>query len=209
MTAVLIADDHPVVLEGLAALLRGTIYSVVVRCTSGQDVLRALDSVGIDIFLLDLNMPRPNGLELVRDLRIRGLAQRAVLLTSSLTQEQLTEALELGVGGLVLKESAARQLLRCLETVETGEQWIDPELTRRFVRGPFLGSGSKDRNEGLTSRELEVLKLVATGSRNKEIGRTLSLTEGTVKTYLHSIYQKLEVSNRIEMVNAARKKGLL
>jgi DNA-binding NarL/FixJ family response regulator len=210
MTAVIIADDHPVVLEGIAALLGGTKYSVVARCAGGQDVLRALDNVAVDILVLDLNMPRPNGIELLRDLETRGLAGRSVLLTSSLTPEQLTEVLGLGVGGLVLKESAARQLLRCLEAVEAGEQWLDPELTRRLVGGSLLPQPSTtDRNGGVTSRELEVLKLAAEGSRNKEIGRALGLTEGTVKMYLHSVYQKLGVTNRMEMVNVARQQGLL
>lgn len=210
MTTVLIADDHPIVLEGIAALLGGTKYTVPVRCAGGQDVLRALDSEAPDILLLDLNMPRPNGIELLRDLQTRGLAGKTVLLTSSLTSEQLTEALGLGVGGLVLKESAARQLIRCLEAVETGEQWLDPELTRRLVGGGLSPqSSTTDKNGGLTPRELEVLKLAAEGDRNKEIGRALGLTEGTIKMYLHSIYQKLGVTNRMEMVNMARQQGLL
>lgn len=210
MTAVLIADDHPVVLEGIAALLGGTKYSVVARCADGQDVLRALESNVLDILVLDINMPRPNGIELLRDLETRGLAAKTVLLTSSLTSEQLTEVLGLGVGGLVLKESAARQLLRCLEAVEMGEQWLDPELTRRLIGGGLSPQGSTaGRNGGLTAREMEVLKLAAEGNRNKEIGRALGLTEGTVKMYLHSIYQKLGVTNRMEMVNAARQQGLL
>ena len=210
MTAVLIADDHPVVLEGLAALLMGTKYSVVSRSAGGQDVLRALESSTPDILVLDLNMPRPNGIELLRHLQSRGVAGRTVLLTSSLTPEQLTEALELGVGGLVLKESAARQLLHCLDAVEMGEQWLDPALTRRLIRGGLSSEGRASEGDGgLSPRELEVLRIAAKGSRNKEIGRDLGLTEGTVKMYLHSIYQKLGVANRMEMANAARQRGLL
>ena len=210
MTEVLIADDHPIVLEGLASLLIGTRFSVAFRCKGGEDVLRTLEGGAPDILVLDINMPRPNGIELLRDLAARGLAGRTVLLTSSLTPEQLTDALGLGVGGLVLKESAARQFLRCLETVEMEEQWVDPELTRRLVGGGLSSQGGgAGQNGGLTGREMDVLKLAAVGSRNKEIGRTLSITEGTVKMYLHSIYQKLNVTNRMEMVNAAREKGLL
>ena len=210
MTAVLIADDHPIVLEGLASLLIGTKFAVAFRCTGGEEVLRTLESGVPDILVLDINMPRPDGIELLRILEARGLAARTVLLTSSLSPEQMAEALGLGVGGLVLKESAARQFLRCLEAVETGEQWLDPELTRRLVgAGRTTPSGTEERNGGLTSRELEVLKLAASGSRNKEIGRSLGLTEGTVKMYLHAVYQKLSVANRMEMVNAAREKGLL
>lgn len=210
MPSVLIADDHPVVLEGIAALLSGSGFSEIVRCASGQDVLRALEDAPVDLFVMDINMPPPTGLDLLRELHGRGLAGRTVLLTSSLTSEQLTEALGLGVGGLVLKESAARQLLRCIEAVELGEQWLDPELTRRLVTSSLAPqSGTARPSGGLTARELEVLKRAATGSRNKEIGRELGLTEGTVKMYLHSIYQKLGVSNRMEMVNAARQRRLL
>jgi two-component system, NarL family, nitrate/nitrite response regulator NarL len=210
MTTVLIADDHPVVLEGLASLLIGTKYTVSFRCTGGQDVLRALHNGTPDILVLDINMPQPNGIELLRSLKTRDLAGRTVLLTSSLTPEQLAEVLTLGVGGLALKESAARQFLRCLEAVEVGEQWLDPELTRRLVGNSLPSQVSPaDRRAGLTSRELDVLKLAAAGNRNKEIGRALTLTEGTVKMYLHSIYHKLNVTNRMEMVNAARQRGLL
>ncbi|TNC63580.1 response regulator transcription factor [Rubellimicrobium roseum] len=210
MTTVLIADDHPIVLEGLASLLIGTKFHVAFRCTSGQDVLRALEIGTPDIVVLDVNMPGPNGIELLGDLKVRGLSEKTVLLTSSLSPEQLTEALSFRVGGLVLKESAARQFLRCLEAVEMGEQWLDPELTRRLVNGNFSSQGSvTGMNGSLTKRELDVLRLAAAGSRNKEIGRALGITEGTVKMYLHSIYQKLGVTNRMEMVNVARQRALL
>lgn len=210
MTAVLIADDHPVVLEGLAALLTGTRFTVICRCANGQEVLRVLEDGHPDLLVLDLNMPAPNGLLLLRHLQTIGLANRTLLLTSSLSPEELAEALNFGVGGLVLKESAARLLLRCLDAMDQGEQWLDPEVTRRLVvRGPSLRGGSADRPGGLTAREIDVLRLAATGSRNKEIARDLGLTEGTVKAYLHSIYQKLNVANRMEMVNAGREGGLI
>lgn len=210
MTSVLIADDHPIVLEGLVSLLIGTTFAVTSRCRGGVEVLQTLERAIPDVLVLDLNMPRPNGIELLRLLEPRGLSGRTVLLTSNLSSEQLTEALDLGVGGLVLKESAARQFLRCLEAVEAGEPWLDPELTRRLVRAPLSPQTPRDDvNRGLTSRELDVLRHAAEGSRNKEIGRALGLTEGTIKMYLHSIYQKLGVTNRMEMVNVARRQRLL
>jgi two-component system nitrate/nitrite response regulator NarL len=156
------------------------------------------------------NMPPPNGLMLLQNIRRKDIASKSVLLTSSLSSDDLAQALKLGVGGIVLKESAARLLVRCLESVFRGEQWLDPELTRRLVG--LNGSAQKQDGRppsGLTPRELEVLRLAAKGNRNKEIGRALDITEGTVKMYLHSVYQKLEVTNRMEMVNSARMLNLL
>jgi two-component system, NarL family, nitrate/nitrite response regulator NarL len=210
MTDVLIADDHPVVLEGLAALLSGTRFNVTSRCANGQEVLRALESGRPDLLVLDINMPPPSGLALLKDLQGRGLAARTVLLTSNLSNSELAEALELGAGGLVLKESAARRLLQCLDTVDQGDPWFDPDVMRRLANAkPSPWPRSETRPGDLTVRELDVLRLTATGSRNKDIGVALGITDGTVKMYLHSIYQKLGVSNRVEMVNTARANGLL
>lgn len=209
MTRVLIADDHPIVLEGIVAMLRGTDYEVMARCTGGDEVLAALAKAEPDIALLDVSMPAPTGTEILRRLKEEGKDTKVVLLTSSLDDALLLDAIRLGVDGIVLKESAPRQLIQCLDSVRAGDRWLDPQVTRRAIDAAIaLREAPEAGYSPLTARELEVTRLLARGLRNKEIAFELGITEGTVKAYLHSIYNKLEVSTRVELTNAARARGL-
>ncbi|HEX2256487.1 MAG TPA: response regulator transcription factor [Afifellaceae bacterium] len=210
MTTVLIADDHPIVLEGLVALLQDSAYAVVARCVSGDEVIEALQRESPDILVLDLMMPGVDGLEIARRHKNEDRPGRIVLLTSSIDADQVAEAIRIGVRGLVLKESAPRQLVQCLDSVRVGDEWIDPQIARlavSYAAGPRqsqLGS-----HVSLTPRELEVTRLVVRGLRNREIGEELAITEGTVKMYLHNVYEKLEVKSRMELAFLARSKGLV
>ncbi len=210
MKRILIADDHPIFLEGLSGLLEGSGYEVVARCSTGAEVLKLLEWEPPDLLLLDVNMPPPNGLEILRSVREGQMSVKIVLLTSSLDDVQTMEAIELGVDGLVLKESAPRQLVQCFHAVRDGDQWFDPQIARRVLdaslskRAPLAPSANS-----LTNRELQVTRLVAAGLRNKEIGGELRIGEGTVKMYLHSIYEKTGVASRVELCNLARAKGWL
>src|ERR1700746_3146109 len=112
-----IADDHPIVLEGLAALLQNAGYVVVARCTDGAQVLQALTKHEPDIILLDVQMPGPTGIEILRHVKTQGLPTRVVLLSSSINNAQALEAVRLGADGLMLKEAAARDLLECVRKV--------------------------------------------------------------------------------------------
>jgi two-component system, NarL family, nitrate/nitrite response regulator NarL len=208
-TTVLIADDHPIVLEGLVALLQGSAYSVIARCTSGAEVVEALQHVGPDILVLDIHMPAPDGLEIARALKQRGHPARIVFLTSDLADCEIVEAMRLGIVGIVLKEAAAQQFVTCLDTVRSGRQWFDPEIARRALNTALWQAPAVQVAERLTPRELDVARLVARGLRNKEVARELAITEGTVKMYLHNIYEKLNVASRVELANAARDQGLL
>ncbi|WP_370158807.1 response regulator [Limimaricola soesokkakensis] len=213
MKRALIADDHPVVLAGVEALLTQGSYAVVARCASGEDVLRAVIAEDPDLLVLDLNMPPPSGLELLNLPAMRDYVPRTVLLTSELSPNELNTALQAGIGGLVLKESAAQLLLQCLNAVSGGVQWVDPQVTKQLLRQSCTSQAKVEKRRPaatvFTPREREVVELAAQGSRNKEIGRALGLTEGTVKAYLHSASRKLQASNRMELVNAARQGRML
>ena len=206
---ILIADDHPIVLEGLVALLEASGHSVIARCASGPEVLEALQRLQPDILLLDLNMPAPDGLEIARSLTEPARRAGIVLLTSTLDDSQIAQAVRLGVGGIVLKESASQQLIACLDAVRSGRQWFDPEVAKRAISARGPDDPTSRPAERLTPRELDVARLVARGLRNKEVARQLSITEGTVKMYLHSIYEKLNIGSRLELANIARERRLL
>ncbi len=205
MTRVLIADDHPIVLEGLAALLAGAGHEVVARCRAGDEVPAALERCRPELLLLDVHMPGEDGLQLLR--RLAAMAPpwmpRVVLLTSSVTDAQAAEALRLGVGGVALKETSPEQLLECVRQVAAGRRWVDRELGRRAVEAAARGEDKKHQDL-LTPREVEVADLVLQGLRNRQIGERLGITEGTVKIYLHTIYQKLGISSRLELARRLR-----
>ena len=204
---VLIADDHPILLEGLAALLESAGHEVVARCTRAEEVPEALERSGPELLLLDIHMPGEGGLGLLR--RLATLAQpraaRVVLLTSDLTDEQAMEAISLGADGLVLKESPPELLLECIREVTFGCRWVDRGIEHRVPYAIADRPTEVGQQDSLTRREAEVATLVLQGLRNKQIAERLEITEGTVKVYLHTIYQKLGVSSRLGL--AARIRG--
>ena len=211
MSTILIADDHPIVLEGLVALFRHSDIEVVGRCRSGAEVMAQLDqgARAPEILLLDVHMPPPGGIAILGRLKAEDHPAKVILLTSSMNDGQTLEAVRLGADGIILKESAPEQLLICIETVRGGGRWFDTEVTRRAVGEAASAAAPDDPNKLLTPREREVVRLVARGLRNKEIARELGITEGTVKMYLHTVYEKLAVASRVELSNAARDRGLL
>jgi two-component system nitrate/nitrite response regulator NarP len=152
-----------------------------------------------DILLLDVLMPRRSGIDVLRALRSRGDNHPVVLLTASLNDKLLLEAIKLGVNGIVLKESAQEQLLECLTAVQAGRRWIEQDLMQRALQLATEGAAAEDPLAAVTTRERAVIELVAQGLRNREIAQELGMTEGTIKVYLHRIYEKLQVSNRTEL----------
>jgi two-component system nitrate/nitrite response regulator NarP len=200
MTRILLADDHPVVMAGIEMLLQGTGYQVVGKAVNGANALDLLPSVNPDILLMDVQMPQRTGLDVLRILRSRGDTRRVVLLTASLNDTRLLEAMQLGVNGIVLKDGAEELLLKCLDVVRNGRRWIDRQLLERALDRTLTPAGAEpDPMLALSARERAVVQLVAQGLRNKEIAAELNLTEGTVKVYLHKIYERLGVSNRTEL----------
>ena len=206
----ILADDHPLVLNGLYhLLLEHPGFEVLERCSSGAEAVAAVHRHKPDILVLDLLMPGKDGLEVARDLNAAGNPPRIVLLTAQLHENQLIEALQLGVRGFVLKEMATKLLVECLRRVHQGGQWLEKDsanramekLVRREARGREIATL-------LTPREIEVMKMVAKGLSNKEIGGRLFIAEGTVKIHLHNVYEKLGINRRAELVRLADDYGL-
>lgn len=204
----ILADDHPIVLDGLEQLFRvEPEFQVVARCRDGEEVLRELRAQQPDVLVLDIRMPRRDGLEVLRSIRMEGLKARVVLLTAALEEEQLVEALRMGVGGVVLKEMAPHLLIEAVKEVHSGGSWLDRGSVSRVVTKLLDQEGGRDDHQ-LTPRELEVVRMVSRGLRNRAIAEQLGISEGTVKIHLHNIYQKLGIDGRLELAVYAQAKGL-
>jgi two-component system nitrate/nitrite response regulator NarP len=205
LTRVLIADDHPIMLSGIRSILDGSEFQVVATATNGAAALEEIARTAPDILLLDLRMPELDGMDVLRTLRNRGDRRAVILLTAELEDDNLVEAIQLGVEGILLKDGAQNLLLNCLGKVASGGRWIDKSLLERALEATMRDSRAQPSpSETLTQREKAIVSLVARGLRNKEVASELDLTEGTVKVYLYRIYEKLGVTNRTELALYAR-----
>ena len=203
--SIVVADDHPMLLDGIVGLLVAAGHDVKARCLDGQQALDAIKLHEPDIAILDVHMPNLSGLDLLRDARRDKWKTRVVILTASLDPQPIIEAVHLRVDGLILKGAGGDVLLKCLERVMEGEQWLDRDAMHQIL--DQIGK-PVDRPLALTPRETEVARLVSMGSRNKEIARELDISEGTVKMHLHNLYEKLNVTSRTELAILVRDKGL-
>jgi two-component system nitrate/nitrite response regulator NarL len=205
-----LADDHAMFLDGLAAVFHAESgLEVVASCRDGDEALRAVREHDPDVLVLDLRMPRVGGIEVIRALRSEGRRARVVVLTAALDEGEVVEAVRLGVRGVVLKEMASEMLIKCVRRVHEGGTWIERTSAGRALeqmvqRGPGRGEATTE----LTHRELDVVRLVLAGMRNKEIAERLAIGEGTVKIHLHHVYEKLSVDSRLELAAVARARGL-
>lgn len=205
MTRVLLADDHPIILSGAAALLRGSAFEIAGTCPNGGSVLAARESLRPDILVLDMQMPGCSGLEVLRLLRARGDEIPVVLLTAAIDRQSATEAIRLGVNGIVLKDTAPEALVNCLAEVSSGRRWLDESVVDRAGIGPSDDQATAMVTLGaLSQRERAVVDLVVQGLRNREIAEELGIVEGTVKVHLHKVYDKLGVGSRTELMIFAK-----
>ena len=207
---VVIADDHPIVARGLEALLgMEPDFQIMARSTDGEQALRAVRAHRPDLLILDLNMPGKNGLEVLKEIKAAKLPTRVVLLVAQIQDEELLEATRLDVGGVVLKELAPRLLVQCLRKVYAGERWIErTSAARAFEKLLRREANVHELTRLLTPREIEIVKMVARGLRNRVIAEELSVSEGTVKTHLHSVFEKLGVRSRAELIAYCHQKGI-
>jgi DNA-binding NarL/FixJ family response regulator len=208
-----IADDHPIFRDGLRRLLSlEEDFDVVAQVEDGLHVSEVLQQYDPDILLLDLNMPGLSGLAALQRLQAASNRTRVILLTASDNQQEFVQALRLGSCGIVLKQAATELLIASIRRVHAGEIWLDSVTTaaviRRFVTDEEPQSSSQMPSpavprEGertlLSPREGEIVNLVAQGFKNKEMAEKMFITEQTVKNHLHNIFDKLDVSDRLEL----------
>jgi len=204
---VAIADDHAIVLHGLQQLFeRQGGFDVVACSRNGDEALAVVRSQPVDILVLDLRMPGKSGLDVLREVSTDVPSCRVVLLTAALRDAAVGEIMQAGAKGIVLKESSPEDLIDCVRRVHRGHVWIDRGLlARTFDRGKN-GAGE---TVSLTPREREIIRMVAQGLRNREIGQRLFISEGTVKIHLHNVYDKLGLDGRLELLLYAQENALI
>ena len=206
MIRILIVDDHPVVREGLTAVLEGVPdIRVVGTADSAEEALTAMKTARPDIVLLDLELPGMSGIDAISRLIAGSDHVRVIVLTAYDTEERVLGAIKAGAGGYLLKGAAAAEIVHAIRAVREGGSYLTPRVATR-VMAQLSGRG---RSSILTEREREVLRLIAQGQSNKQIGRQLSITERTVKFHVTSIFNKLGTDNRAQAIAVAARRGLL
>jgi DNA-binding NarL/FixJ family response regulator len=200
----LLADDDPIVRDVLREIFAPSDrYALVAEAVDGHDAVRQVIQVKPDILLLDLLLPQLPGLETLRELTTVTVPVRTILLCSAITKRQVVEALQLGARGVILKNSTA-DLMRALDVVMAGEYWLDGKSVSNIVKtlkklSEEDPSPTQRELMGLTSRELDIVALVAEGCQNKEIATRLGIAEDTVKRHLTNIFNKVGTSTRLEL----------
>ncbi len=212
---ILLVDDHTIVRSGLRMLIGSEPGLEVVGEADGR--ASALDSsarLQPDIILLDLDLGGESSLDFLPDLLANVPQARVILLTGTRNPDEHVRAVRLGAMGVVLKEQAAEVLIRAIQKVHAGEAWLDPTLTARLLTGMAPGRGARQvdpeaiKIAALTDREREVIALICEGLQNKTIGQRLFISETTVRHHLTSIFSKLGLENRLELVIYAYRHGL-
>jgi len=206
-----LVDDHPLVLNGLLQLFSTEQdVNVLACCNNGETALQSVLQYQPDILLLDLKMPKMGGLAVLRELHQKKVKVKVVVLTAALDEDDVLEAIRLGVRGVILKEMAPQLLIQCIHKVYAGGEWLEKTSVGRTLE-KILKRETEMQHITLilTPREIDLIKLVAKGFSNKQIAEKRSISEGTVKVHLHNIYDKLRIKSRVELSLYAQSRGLI
>ncbi|WP_018680585.1 response regulator [Actinokineospora enzanensis] len=205
MIRLLIVDDHPVVRDGLRGMFSADPrFEVLGEAGDGAEAIAAGERLRPDVILMDLRMPRTDGVTAIRELARRGVPARVLVLTTYDTDSDVLPAIEAGATGYLLKDAPRDELFRAVEAAAQGQAVLSPAVATRL-----MGQMRQPASEPLSQREIEVLELVARGSTNREAAQQLFISEATVKTHLLHVYAKLGVSDRAAAVATAFSRGYL
>ena len=209
---IVVADDHPIFRDGLCRLLAlEDDFEVVAQAQDGRQVLDVLQQHEPDILLLDLKMPGLDGLATLQRLQVAKNKTRVIVLTASDDKNEFVQAMKLGTSGIVLKQTATELLIKSIRKVHAGEIWLDSHTTAAVIRqfvandvetplpSPLTAAPRERERSPLSQREREIVALVAQGFKNKEMAEKMFISEQTVKNHLHNIFDKLGVSDRLEL----------
>ena len=199
---IMIVDDHPVVREGLSRIIVSESgMEVIAEASTGAEALAQYRKLRPDIVLLDMRMPEMTGLQTIEAIRKEFSNARIIILSTYDLEEDIYQSLQAGARGYILKDSPRNELLSSIRRVHAGERVIPPNIATRLAER--IGG-----NE-LTAREFEVLKLIVKGRSNKQIGDDLGISEGTVKSHVNNILDKLGVTDRTQAMSVALKRGIV
>jgi len=207
---ILIADDHPVVREGLFAMLsRESDFEVVGEARDGVEAVNKAKELSPEVVLMDLRMPELDGVEAMNQIKSAKPDTKFIILTTYSDDDYIFRGIEAGARGYLLKDAPREELFKAIRAVHRGESLIQPVVASKVLDRLTELSRRAPSGEELSERELEVLRLMAKGAANKEIGVELSIAQSTVKTHISTIFQKLGVNDRTEAVTQALKKGII
>jgi len=200
---VVIADDHPVVREGLVAIFKSQKdIKVIAEATDGEETLELCSQHLPDVLLLDLRMPKKDGLQVITELTARRVSRpRVIVMTTYESEEDIRRTLKAGAKGYLVKGTAPQQIRESIRRVAAGESLIPPNIAAKLAESMA--------HPELSERESQVLRYMATGRSNKEIGQILYISENTVKAHVKSILTKLDAMGRTEAIAIATKRGLI
>jgi DNA-binding NarL/FixJ family response regulator len=205
MITLLIVDDHPVVRDGLRGMFSADPrFEVLGEAGDGAEAIAAGEKLQPDVILMDLRMPRTDGVAAIKELAKRGVRARVLVLTTYDTDSDVLPAIEAGATGYLLKDAPREELFRAVEAAARGQAVLSPAVATRL-----MGQLRQPASEPLSQRELDVLQLIAQGSTNREAANQLFISEATVKTHLLHVYAKLGVNDRAAAVATAFSRGYL
>ena len=207
---VMVVDDHTVVRDGVTSMLnRQEDFTVVGEATGGKEAVETARTLRPDVILMDLRMPGMDGVEAMRRIRAEDPRVRFLVLTTFDSDDYIFDAIEAGAKGYLLKDASREELFEAVRTVHRGESLVQPGVAAKLLDRFAELSRPASAAPILSDREVEVLRLMATGSANKEIAASLSISESTVKTHVANIFHKLDVNDRTEAVTTAMQKGII
>lgn len=206
---ILLADDHNLVRAGIKALLEAVPdFQIVADVSDGDQALQAARDLLPDVALLDIAMPGQTGLQALEKIRLAHPGVRAIMLSMHNTEEHVIAAMRLGAVGYVLKNAAPQELELAVRTVMSGSNWLSSSISRQVVDAYLARVRTTDHRDGLTARQMDVLKLIAEGQRTKEIAHTLGVSIKTVETYRTQIMNKLGIQDIAGLVRYAIREGI-
>jgi DNA-binding NarL/FixJ family response regulator len=201
----LIVDDHPVVRDGLRGMLAGQpAFTLLGEAENGARAVELAGTLAPDVVLMDLRMPQMDGVAATAEIHARFPAVRVLVLTTYDSDAEILRAIEAGAAGYLLKDAPREELYRAIQATALGQSYLSPAVAARLV-----GQLRAPLQEQLSPRELDVLNWVARGASNKEIARTLHISEATVKSHLLHIFEKLGADDRTQAVTLAVQKGMI
>lgn len=204
-----LADEQPIYLLGLRSLLScHPEFQIVATCTTGEETLRAVQEHRPDLLVLDLHLPPYHASDLFAEIQSAGLSTKTVLLTAHLDEDDAIKLIRLGLRGMVLKNMPQELVVKCMQKVHAGGEWLEKRAVSLALEKLLNRESERKHLDALLSvREIELMRLVGEGLPSRGIADRLCISEGTVKSHLHRIYRKLDVRNRVELINFVRDRG--